>query len=123
VICTNCPFVRCWIRGTSASLHHLGEATTYRGSKTRVSLVAFYADCRHEVRPVTSGHRIALTYNLLLHGDPADRVPDEATVGELAGYLGEHFTTRIRHPYRDATSEPPHRLALLFDHEYTRTAV
>jgi hypothetical protein len=105
--------------GGELVVHHLGEATTYRGSKTRVSLVAFYADCRHEVRPVTSGHRIALTYNLLLHGDPADRVPDEVTVGELARYLGEHFATRVRHPYRDTTSEPPHRLAFLLDHEYT----
>ena len=105
--------------GGELVVHHLGEATTYRGSMTRVSLVAFYADCRHEVRPVISGHRIALTYNLLLHGDPTDRVPDEATVGGLARCLGEHFTTRVRHPYRDTTSDPPHRLAFLLDHEYT----
>jgi hypothetical protein len=105
--------------GGELVVHHLGEATTYRGSKTRVSLVAFYADCRHEVRPVTSGHRITLTYNLLRHGDPADRVPDEATVGELARYLGEHFTTRVRHPYRNTPHEPPYRLTFLLDHEYT----
>jgi predicted 2-oxoglutarate/Fe(II)-dependent dioxygenase YbiX len=109
--------------GGELVVHHLGETTTYRGSKTRVSLVAFYADCRHEVRPVTSGHRITLTYNLFLHGDPAGRVPDEATVGELSGYLGEHFTTEVRHRYRDTPSAPPHRLAFLLDHEYTERSL
>lgn len=105
--------------GGELVVHHLGEATIYRGSKTRVGLVAFYADCRHEVRPVTSGHRITLTYNVFLHGDPADRVPDEATVAELSRHLGEHFTTGVRHPYRHTTSGPPHRLAFMLDHEYT----
>jgi hypothetical protein len=108
--------------GGELVVHHLGETTAYRGLKTRISLVAFYADCRHEVRPVTSGHRITLTYNLFLHGDPAARVPDEATVSELSRDLGEHFTTPVRHPYNDTTSEP-HRLALLLDHEYTERSL
>jgi predicted 2-oxoglutarate/Fe(II)-dependent dioxygenase YbiX len=41
----------------------------FRGSKTAVSLVAFYADCQHEVLKVKSGYRITLTYNLMLRGD------------------------------------------------------
>ncbi|MEO6832942.1 MAG: 2OG-Fe(II) oxygenase [Chitinophagaceae bacterium] len=31
----------------------------------QLSCVAFYADCEHEVRPVTSGHRVSLVYNLV----------------------------------------------------------
>jgi len=34
-----------------------------------VSFAAFYADCLHEVRPVTSGCRLTLVYNLLRRGD------------------------------------------------------
>lgn len=30
-----------------------------------VSYAAFYADCRHEVKPVTAGHRLALVFNLV----------------------------------------------------------
>jgi len=105
--------------GGELIVHHLGEQTTYRALPDRLSLVAFYADCRHEVRPVTSGYRITLTYNLLLHGDPAGHVPDRATIAEAARHLGDHFATRIAHRYRDATGEPPHRLAFLLDHEYT----
>ena len=56
--------------GGELVVHHGGAATAYRGSKSAISLVAFYPDCLHEVRPVKSGHRITLTYNLLL-GRPA----------------------------------------------------
>ena len=48
---------------------HNEESKTYWGSRTALSLVAFYADCRHEVRKVKSGYRITLTYNLLQHGN------------------------------------------------------
>jgi predicted 2-oxoglutarate/Fe(II)-dependent dioxygenase YbiX len=65
--------------GGELVVHHLGAATTYRGFDTRISLVAFYADCRHEVRPVTSGHRIALTYDLLLHATRPTTCPARDT--------------------------------------------
>ena len=32
------------------------------------AFAAFYADCVHEVRPVTKGHRLTLIYNLLRKG-------------------------------------------------------
>jgi predicted 2-oxoglutarate/Fe(II)-dependent dioxygenase YbiX len=86
-----------------------GEAVTYRGSKVALTLVAFYADCRHEVRPVTSGYRITLTYNLLLRGDASKPLTgeDDATVSEVASCLDQYFTTRAA------------RLVYLLDHEYT----
>jgi hypothetical protein len=33
-----------------------------------VAFAAFYADCVHEVLPVTDGHRLTLVYNLVRHG-------------------------------------------------------
>lgn len=105
--------------GGELVVHHLGTATTYRGLKDRLSLVAFYADCRHEVRPVTSGRRITLTYDLLLHGDPAQRTADAATVSDAGRLLREHFTTPVGHRYRGTSGTPPHRLAFLLDHEYS----
>lgn len=38
-----------------------------------VKYAAFYSDCTHEVKPVTSGHRLCLTYNLV--ASSVDRVP------------------------------------------------
>lgn len=57
------------LRGGALVVEHGGETATYRGSRKSLSLVAFYADCFHQIRPVTSGYRIVLTYNLLLRGD------------------------------------------------------
>ena len=42
--------------GGELIVEHGGESVTYRTSKQDLSFVAFYADCRHEVKPVTSGY-------------------------------------------------------------------
>lgn len=39
-----------------------------RADPGELGYAAFYADCVHEVRPVTSGYRLALTYNLVRKG-------------------------------------------------------
>jgi len=42
-----------------------------------VSFAAFYADCVHEVRPVTSGFRLTLVYNLTRSGHRQPAAPPE----------------------------------------------
>ena len=47
------------------------------GEPSELTFAAFYADCTHEVRPVTEGHRVSLVFNLCLRpGD--DESPREA---------------------------------------------
>lgn len=112
-------------KGGALVVEHGGETATYRSSKQSLSFVAFYADCRHQVRPVRSGYRIVLTYNLLLRGETAGpttaKVPPES-VDAVARCLDKHFTARVR-PHRrhgdDAGADPPRRLVYLLDHEYT----
>jgi hypothetical protein len=96
--------------GGTLEVRHRGESATYRGSKKALSFVAFYGDCRHEVKPVRSGHRVVLTYNLLAGGETATSGagPDPELVGSLARCLEEHFSTG------------PDRLVYLLDHQYTR---
>ena len=105
--------------GGELMVGHNEEWKAYRGSKTALSLVAFYADCRHEVLRVTSGYRITLTYNLLLHGDPSRPQGDDGTVAELADLLREHFSTPVPRYYGGSATDPPNRLVYLLDHEYT----
>ena len=105
--------------GGELMVGHNEEWKAYRGSKTALSLVAFYADCRHEVLRVTSGYRITLTYNLLLYGDTSRPEGDDGTVAELAGLLCEHFSTAVPRYYGGPASDPPNRLVYLLDHEYT----
>ncbi|KAF8341306.1 uncharacterized protein EI90DRAFT_3011932 [Cantharellus anzutake] len=40
------------------------EYTTKWGSGTDLEWIAFFSDCEHEVLPVTSGHRVTLTFTL-----------------------------------------------------------
>jgi len=109
--------------GGALVVEHGAQRATYRGSKAALSFVAFYADCRHEVKPVRSGHRIVLTYNLLLRQNSTDPAaldaPPEA-VEELARLLEEHFATpRSRWRGDREAGEPPSRLVYLLEHEYT----
>lgn len=99
-------------KGGALEVRHRGQTATYRGSKKALSFVAFYSDCRHEVKPVRSGYRVVLTYNLLLGAETATSAldPDPELLGGLARCLDEHF----------APSEGPDRLVYLLDHEYTR---
>jgi predicted 2-oxoglutarate/Fe(II)-dependent dioxygenase YbiX len=109
--------------GGELMVGHNEEWKTYRGSKTALSLVAFYADCRHEVLKVRSGYRITLTYNLLLHGDTSRPEGDEGTVAELTEFLREHFSTPVPRYYGGPVADPPNRLVYLLNHEYTPRAL
>jgi hypothetical protein len=103
-------------KGGVLVVEHAGRSATYRSSKELLSFVAFYADCRHQVRPVTSGYRVVLTYNLLLKGDTVASAAGQADPGlaaELARCLDEHFDD----------SDEPTRLVYLLDHEYTQRAL
>ena len=94
-------------RGGELIVQHGEQQISYRSSDKLLSFVAFYADCRHEVRPVTSGYRVVLTYNLLLsaaHGTASTPGPGETA--ELAACLEEHFAEH-------------RRLVYLLDHQYT----
>jgi hypothetical protein len=101
-------------KGGALEVRHSGTTARYRGSRKGLSFVAFYSDCRHEpgFKPVRSGYRVVLTYDLLLRSEPATSPSDldPELVSSLAGCLDEHFA-------------PPggeDRLVYLLDHEYTR---
>jgi hypothetical protein len=55
--------------GGAIVVEHQGDAVTYRATKQPLSFIAFYADCRHEIRRVRTGYRIVLTYDLILEGE------------------------------------------------------
>ena len=84
---------------------------------SELAFAAFYADCTHEVRPVTEGHRVSLVFNLSLRpgdDDTPRSAPDHtATVERLAQRLAEWGRTR------DATD----KLVWLLDHEYSEAGL
>jgi hypothetical protein len=72
-----------------------GDLPTFRQAPT---FAAFYADCRHEVRPVRSGYRVVLTYNLMLTEDLIGAAASVAppVIHELGRCLAEHFNRERR---------------------------
>ncbi|CAH0388370.1 unnamed protein product [Bemisia tabaci] len=67
VICLPCPH-----EGGKLVLTHNGEKyefETSASSNYEFSYACWYADITHEVLPVTSGHRLVLTYNLIQQTD------------------------------------------------------
>lgn len=95
-----------------------GAERTYRGSRDDLVLVAFYADRRHEVRPVRSGYRVTLAFNLML----TSAAPETAAgpVEQAAHCLTEHFTSPATSRYGDRDLGEPTRLVFLLDHEYSQ---
>jgi predicted 2-oxoglutarate/Fe(II)-dependent dioxygenase YbiX len=98
----------------------------HRGRKVRLELrcddpaeaafAAFYADCVHEVLPVTEGHRLVLVYNLVRPGkgrppEPPDYGREQARIAALL------------HTWRDGKRSPedttPEKLVYPLEHAYT----
>ncbi|HHU09233.1 MAG TPA: 2OG-Fe(II) oxygenase [Intrasporangiaceae bacterium] len=98
-----------------------GAPQVYSGSASELVLVAFYTDCRHEVLPVRRGHRVTLTFNILL--DPEPESAPSGPTAQAAALITEHFSTPVRRAYRTKDHPPPNRLAVLLDHEYSQRAL
>jgi hypothetical protein len=104
--------------GTMVIKHH-DEELRVGGSDQQLTFIAFYADCHHEVRPITQGYRIVLTYNLILEKTtgavavPADRV------AALTLRVREFFDTPAAPRWKADRQSSPDRLVYLLDHQYT----
>ncbi|MFF3729960.1 2OG-Fe(II) oxygenase [Streptomyces sp. NPDC002476] len=108
--------------GGELVVEHAGRSVTHRASREQLTFVAFYADCHHEVKPVTSGYRVTLTMNLLAERVRPTGENTDGPVADLAHCLTEHFTdpAEQRYPYGRPETTPPNRLVYLLDHEYTQ---
>ncbi len=71
---------------------------------------AFYADCEHEVRPLRTGYRLCLVYNLTLA---------KAKKGISAPRTAEYIEDIARILRGWSADEATHKLAVTLDHQYT----
>jgi hypothetical protein len=58
-------------------------------SEYQIPFAAFYADCEHEIKPITSGHRVCLVYNLVQNKgkEKIELQPLEDYIEKLFGIL------------------------------------
>lgn len=103
-------------RGGDVVVTHAGRQVTVSTAKDAsagyVSFLGFFADCLHEVRPVDSGHRVALTYAL------------EVEPQELPGFAGElaDLEQSVQTFLSDEDDERPW-LVYLLDHQYAEQSL
>lgn len=100
--------------GGDLIVRHLGREVIFDQhprDPSEIAFAAFYADCVHEVRPVTSGCRVTLIYNLRLR-DKRLRLaaPDFRTE--------QSRVARLLRSWPDAEDEPD-KLILPLEHAYT----
>jgi hypothetical protein len=78
-----------------------------------LSHAAFYADCQHEVRPVRSGYRLCLTYNVTLAGSRGKGGITAPSFEPMATAIGE-----LLNDWSDYTDAE--KIAVTLDHRYTQ---
>ncbi|KAL6064513.1 Fe2OG dioxygenase domain-containing protein [Balamuthia mandrillaris] len=92
--------------------------------------VAFYADCPHEVQPVTWGYRLSLVYNLVTRPPPpppassqAGRVQRAPAVRAPENLLVvKHVQAILRH-WQNMEHDAPEHIALMLDHQYSEAGL
>jgi hypothetical protein len=92
-------------RSKSGQVHFASQHLT----ADTIRRLAFFADCRHEVLPVTEGWRVVLSFDLVL---PARNAMPRAPVPQT-------LPDALREPFFPATGPALRPWVFLLDHEYT----
>ncbi|KAL5331156.1 hypothetical protein ACEPPN_000685 [Leptodophora sp. 'Broadleaf-Isolate-01'] len=107
--------------GGEVRVSHNGETKVYATSTTSEfdgSYLAWFSDVIHEVKPVTSGRRLVLTYNLI-HSTLGSTIAGASNLGtaQLKSILG-NWKTSLEKGARISTM-----LAYMLDHQYTESSM
>jgi predicted 2-oxoglutarate/Fe(II)-dependent dioxygenase YbiX len=100
--------------GGELIISHVGQSQRYSFADSSLfepSFVAFYADCYHEVKPLTSGYRLCLVYNLAITNRKKQPV-----LSERMGPI-EEIDHAIQAWREEAHDKPI--LTYLLDHSYS----
>ena len=89
-------------------------------SEFKISALAWYTDVIHEVKPVTSGYRLAISYNLVnaSPGLPPPHLPDMHTAVSAVEKI---FRKWRKGDYNN--SDFSGTIAYLFDHQYSKAGL
>ena len=85
---------------------------------SELAFAAFFADCVHEVRAVTEGYRITLTYNLILQNGATGAAPGNAP---YYGDQVETIATLLSEWGRDDEAED--KIVWLLEHDYSEAGL
>lgn len=118
-------------RGGTLVIDHHGTKKRFTSSgtsKDKLTLIMFYADCPHEVTPVTEGYRLALTYNVVLENAasaPAPSASQKQLTEALSAPLRTYFNPSAQNDAASSITTQTMRARVrkwiyLLDHQYTQ---
>ena len=84
---------------------------------SELAFAAFYADCTHETRRVTSGHRLSVVYNLCLHPDDKRTPRIAPDYSDVAERIANRFVARGSGEGRTRSVAPA--IVWMLEHEYS----
>ena len=108
--------------GGQLTVCHHGKETEFNFSGSAASskfyFTAFYADCEHEIQPVTKGYRLCLIYNLLYSGTnecptPVDHQKQISTTVSALEAWNEDIETE----------DCPTMMAYMLEHQYCQAGL
>jgi hypothetical protein len=102
-------------KGGALEITFDGETISFNPSNEdlyHLNYTAFYADCKHEIKPVLEGYRITLVYNLIQdeQGKLIELQSEKKYIDKINGLLNETFESPVEKP-----------LIVLLNHQYTTT--
>ena len=106
-------------RGGELVIEHKGEKIKIGNQKIspeKLTCIAFYADCYHEVKKVTHGYRTVLTYNLIYEAPKKSKRFSGIDKSKLQAALKNYF-------YKNDFDKSSPLFGLLLDHEYTPSGI
>lgn len=104
--------------GASLHLSHSGETKVFdlaARSGTTTSVLAWYSDVYHAVQPVTSGYRLALSYNLVMPqstGKARPITPKTSTANQQLRHV-------LRSWVQDHSGNSPAKIIYNLEHKYS----
>ncbi len=96
----------------------------HRDEPSELTFAAFYADCVHEVQPITQGCRLTLIYNLLRRGEktlpkPPNYQYEQEQITKLLRHWGNVLASKDSDTNNDSASLLPEKFVYLLEHAYT----
>ncbi|CAL4149531.1 unnamed protein product, partial [Meganyctiphanes norvegica] len=92
------------------------------GNREKIFFTVFFADCEHELREITAGHRLVLIYNLVRKNPNSILLPNDDNIKPIEK---KQFMTAMKKSVEEwkSDSKGPQFLALKLDHLYTNTNI
>ena len=113
-------------KGGALVVSHHGETKKYSAhqcSANKAHAFSFYSDCHHEIKKVTEGYRVALTYHITVEPSHKKNLSAEGDewgdIKPLKAVVESYFRGPPIKTYRKKAGGEQKKFVYLLDHQYT----